>query len=126
MTTDWQWWSSDSDENYQLGPFLTKEEAINAAKHNYPNQTVYVIRAKCFEVSDIKVDVGAMMYEMEVDYEDFCNPDSETLLEYSREQFKKLETEMNNTFQKWIRDNNIKLSYISFEQTDSFEKIKVP
>lgn len=46
---NWRWWSGDNDENFQCGPFETREQAISAASTNGyvdADGRVYVIEAR--------------------------------------------------------------------------------
>jgi hypothetical protein len=117
MPSPHQWWITDDEERYH-GPYATRDEAIfQAQKQGIYNQeqdqgnvNVLVLEAQSHTVEDLEIDPNDVLDELESNYEEYTNEDGELFADIDRSAKEDLGTMLNQTFQMWARDHDIKLA----------------
>lgn len=115
MPTGYQWWISEDQYSYR-GPYPTKEEAIKQALQNEVFHEVndneigfHICEAQTPVMEDIIIDADALLVDLADAYEEYQNEDGQVFTNLESGDIDDLQDVLNQAFQTWARDHDIKL-----------------
>lgn len=130
--TEWKWYSGSNEENFEFGPFDTKEDAINEAKSQFGGDYEFI------HIVEAKINVHRMSEYcrfddfLEIVCDEFMNSemyheddDASSIFPCSLEQEKELIEALKLTVDKWQHKHDIKASTYVFTNTRNEETIKI-
>ena len=132
MPSQHQWWISLDEEVYH-GPFETRETAIQAAlkdklyMEDEDAKITYIVEAQSVIIDDIHISARDLLDDLAVSFEECIHPDDgELFKDVTAEDYQDLDVIINQAFQMWVRDHNIKLAYSSLSEQRNEEWITLP
>lgn len=132
MPSHHQWWISPDEEQFH-GPYETKEEAIQTAlkdkiyMEDEDEKVAYIVEAQSVVIDDIHISARDLLDDLAVTFEECVHPDDgELFRDVSAEDYQDLDAIINQAFQMWVRDHNIKLAYSSLTEQRNEEWITLP
>ncbi len=134
------WWTGDNDERYSVGPYATRQEAIDEAiaqcvyqeldpePPEHPNWriAIYVCEADSPELLDMEVDADDVLERLEGHYE-WGDPDGDPIFtNVTRPMTDDLTRRLTEAFRAWVTEHNLALHYSAFQATRHKECIELP
>lgn len=139
------WWASDNNERFPIGPFASRQEAIDEAigqcvftelepeppEHPDWRIAIHVVEADSPDMVDLEIDyhrAEMLLSDMEEnDYEHLSDPDGDGLFaDVTTKQERDLAERLTRAFREWVNKHGLTLRYSAFRNTRNEEVVVLP
>jgi len=138
---EWKWYAGYPDvENYQVGPYNSRQEAIDAAimsgqmqevepddEHKEWRIRVAVVEACKCAIDDLRIDEGSFLSDLEITNEELLDPDGDMpLIDADDKDLVVLRTKLKEALISWVEECDVKLHFFMFSDTRNEETLTLP
>lgn len=103
---DWKWYVGHSDEEYESGPYDTREEAVYIAREEYEGAYIVEAYKKPIDLA-LHFQADWFLENFEDNNYDLSNPDGDPLIHTTPDQEKDLEAMVRQTIREWQQKHNL-------------------